>query len=152
MISQMAEMLRDPSRLIQQQREDARLGPIGGRLQGDGHRHTPEGTSDYVLDDNDLIWNTPLREEPKLDIPRALVPGELAPVQCTCGHQGVAQTLMMVRGKYQWPTVAQDVRDYVLWVQTKEASMEPTSGNDARPTALAVRGTRDVPAGHEAHL
>ena len=114
MISQVAEMLRDPSRLVQQQREDARLGHIGGRLRGDGHRQTPEGTADYVLDDNDLLWNAPLGEEPKLAIPRALVPGVLALVHSTYGHPGVARNLMMVRGKYWWPIVAQNVRDYAL--------------------------------------
>ena len=114
MIDQVAEVLRDTPRLAQRQREDARLGPIVGRLRGDGDRQTPEGTVNYVLDDNHLLWSTPQGEAPKLAIPRALVPGVLALVHSTYGHPGVARTLLLVKGKYAWPTVAQDVREYVL--------------------------------------
>ena len=71
MISRVAETLRSPSRLAQHQMEDARLGPVGGRLRGDGDRQTPEGTANYVLDDNGLLWNAPPAGEPKLAIPES---------------------------------------------------------------------------------
>ena len=113
MIGQVAEMLRDAPPPVGRQKEGARLGPIGGRLRGGGDRQTPEGTANYVLDDNVLLWRAPVGGAPKLAIPRALVP-VLALVHSTYGHPGVAQTLLLVKGKYRWPTVAQDVRDYVL--------------------------------------
>ena len=47
-------------------------------------------------------------------MPRALVLGILALVHSTYGPLDVTWTLVLVRDKYQWPTVAQDVRDYVL--------------------------------------
>lgn len=47
-------------------------------------------------------------------IPRALVPGVLPLVHGTYDHRGVARTLMLVKGKRRWPTVAQYVREYVL--------------------------------------
>ena len=114
MISRVAETLRNPPRLVQHQRQDARLGPVGGRLRGDGDRQTPEGTANYILDDNDLLWNAPPGGEPKLAIPRALVPGVLALVHSTYGHPGVARTLLLTRAKYWWPSMARDVREYVL--------------------------------------
>ena len=114
MIDQVAEVLRDTPRLVQRQKEDARLGPIGGRLREVGDRQTPEGTANYVLDDNDLLLSVPRGEAPKLAIPRALVPGVLALVHSTYGHPGVARTLLLVKGMHGWPTVAQDVREYVL--------------------------------------
>jgi len=52
-----AEVLRDTPRLVQRQKEDARLGPIGGRLREVGDRQTPEETANNVLDDNDLLWS-----------------------------------------------------------------------------------------------
>ena len=114
MVDQVAEVLRDTPRLMQRQREDARLGPIWGRLRGRGDRQSPEGTANYVLDGNDLLWSVPRGETPKLAIPRALVPGVLALVLSTYGHPGVARTLLLNKGEYGWPTVAQDVREYVL--------------------------------------
>ena len=114
MVDQVAEVLRDTPRLVQRQREDARLGPIWGRLRGRGDRQSPEGTANYVLDGNDLLWSVPRGETPKLAIPRALVPGVLALVLSTYGHPGVARTLLLNKGEYGWPTVAQDVREYVL--------------------------------------
>ena len=92
MIDQVAEVLRDTPRLVQRQKEDARLGPIGGRLRRGGGRHTPEWTANYVFHDNDLLWSTPQGEAPKLAIPRALVPGLLALVHSTYGHSSVART------------------------------------------------------------
>ena len=47
-------------------------------------------------------------------VARALVPGVLALVHSAYGHPGVARTLLLIKGKYGWPTVAQDVREYVL--------------------------------------
>lgn len=70
-------------------------------------------TTCYQVDDNDF-WNTTPGEESKLAIPRALVPGVLALIHSTYDHPGVGRTLMLVRGKYQWTTVAQDVKDYVF--------------------------------------
>ena len=49
-----------------------------------------------------------------MTIPRALLQGVLGLVHSTNGHPGVARTLLLVKGKYRWPTVAQDVREYVL--------------------------------------
>lgn len=67
-----------------------------------------------MLDDNDLLWNAPPREEPKLTIPRALVPGILVLVYSAYGHPGAARTLLLIRGKYRWPTVVEDVGEYVI--------------------------------------
>ena len=41
-ISRVAETVRNPPTLDEHEREDARLGPVGGRLQVDGDRQTPE--------------------------------------------------------------------------------------------------------------
>ena len=59
MISRVAETPRNPPSIAQHQREDARLGPVGGRLPGDGDRQTLEETAEYILDDNDLLGNAP---------------------------------------------------------------------------------------------
>ena len=61
MIDQVAEVLRDMPRLVQRHKEDARLGPIGGRLQGGGDRQAPEGTANYVLDDTTTYSGARLR-------------------------------------------------------------------------------------------
>ena len=55
MTSRVADVLRDPPRLVRLQNADARLDPMGRRLRGGGNRQTPKGTADYVLDDNDLL-------------------------------------------------------------------------------------------------
>ena len=96
MISRVAETLRNPPRLDQHQREDARLGPVGGRLGGDGVRQTPEGTANYVLD---LLWNAPPGGGAKLAMPRAVVPGVLALVHSTYENPGVAPTLLLTWAK-----------------------------------------------------
>lgn len=111
MINQVADVPRDPPRLVRRQMEDARLGPIGGRLRGGSDRQTPEGTADYI---NDLLWSAPPGEEPKLAITRTLTPGVLVLVHSVYGHPGVARTRMLVRGKYRWLTVAQNIRDCAL--------------------------------------
>ena len=90
MNDQVVEVLRDIARLVQRQKEDARLGPFGGRLRGGGDGQTPEGTANYVPDDNDLLWSAPEGEAPNLLIPRALVPGVLELVHSTYGRSGVA--------------------------------------------------------------
>ena len=114
MISRVADVLRDPPKLVRLQKDDARLGPIGGRLRRESDRQTPEGTADYVVEDNDLLWSAPPKKEPKLAIPRALVPGMLALAHGTYGHPGVARILLLVGDTYWWPTIAQDTRDDVL--------------------------------------
>ena len=55
MIRLVAETLHNPPRLAQHQREEAQLGPVGGRLRGDGVTQTTAGTANYVLDDKDLL-------------------------------------------------------------------------------------------------
>ena len=67
-----------------------------------------------MLDHNVLLWNTPFGGEPKLAIPRALVPGVLALVHSTYGHPGVARTLLLTRAKDWWQLMTQDVWEYVL--------------------------------------
>jgi len=76
-----------------------RMGEIGG---------------EYLLDDEGLLWYAPKGEDPKLVIPRVMVPGVLALVHSTFGHPGVARTTLLVQGKYNWPTLVRDVREYVL--------------------------------------
>ena len=47
-------------------------------------------------------------------IPRALVPDVLALEHSTYGHTGEVRTLLLGKGRYRWPIVAQNVREYVL--------------------------------------
>ena len=114
MISRAVDEHRDPPIPVRLQKDDGRLGPIGGRLRGWSDRQTPERTPDYVLDDNDLLWSAPPKTKLKLAIPRALVPETLALVHGTYGHPGITRTLLLVRDKCWWPAIAQDARDYVL--------------------------------------
>ena len=70
------------------------------------------------MDDEDIIWYAPKVENSKLTIPRVMKPGVLALVQntlgSTFGYPGVARTTLFVQGRYNWPMLAKDVREYVL--------------------------------------
>lgn len=83
------------------------VGPISAK-----HR-TGEDRS-YLLDDESILWHVPKKEDPKLAIPRPVVPGVLALVHSTIGHPGVAGTVLLVRRAHSWPTLVGDVREYVL--------------------------------------
>lgn len=85
-----------------------------GQTARGGDRQTLERTTNYVLDDDDLLCDDPQLEIPKLAIPRVLVPRVLALVDGTHGHLGVARTLTLAKGKHRWPTVTQSVTKYVL--------------------------------------
>ena len=67
-----------------------------------------------LLDDEGILWHAFKGEDPKLAIPRVMMPGVLALVHSTCGHPGVERTTVIVQRKYNWPTLVKDVREYVL--------------------------------------
>ena len=111
-IHQSAEVLRDTPRLVQPQGVDARVGPIGGRLRGEGDAQAPNGTAAHGLDNN-LVWSALQAEALKMPIPRALAPEVLD--SCTAPRTpGYGADLLAGQGKVLWLTVAQDVRKYAL--------------------------------------
>ena len=67
---------------------------------------------------------------------------------CTVQPPGVTWTLMLVKGQYRWPIVAQNVGEHVVVrVPTEETNETPMSSHDARPAVVAMRGARDGPQG-----
>ena len=76
------------------------------------HEEQPE---QYVIDDRDLIWFTgKTAKKPTLAIPRSVVADVLSLVHTLHGHPGVASTLILIRERFHWHTMARDVREYVL--------------------------------------
>ena len=73
-----------------------------------------EEGGDYSLGDEGIFWPARKGESPKLAITRAMTTGVLALVHSTFGHPGVACTTLLVQGKYNWPTLVEGVRDYML--------------------------------------
>lgn len=69
---------------------------------------------EYLLDDEGLLWYAPKRADPKLAVPRVMVPGFLALVHSTFSHPVVVRTTLLVQGRYNWPTLVKDVREYLL--------------------------------------
>ena len=105
-LAETADILKNSQLLEEKQRRDAVLEPILTKLR------MGEIGGEYLLDDEGLLWYAPKGEDPKLVIPRVMVPGVLALVHSTFGHPGVARTTLLVQGKYNWPTL---VRDCLLY-------------------------------------
>lgn len=63
-----------------------------------------------MLNDNDLLWNTPLDRAPRLAVPKPLVPGGLALTHSTYRHAGVAKSTMSASRRNHWPPLARNVR------------------------------------------
>ena len=104
----MENVLRDPSQLAEEQKKDLFLGPIRDALEkGEGE------TSDYVLDDQNLLFHAPRGKLHVVALPRKLIPGVLALAHGTFGHPGRARTTLIIAYKYHWPSLKQDVRRYV---------------------------------------
>ena len=93
------------------------------------------------MDDEGILWHIPDGEDPKLAIPRAMIPGVLALVHSTFGHPGMARTTLLIQSKYHWPTLVKDAREYVLSCgcrRRKRANSE--GGHDAGQIFAAVGG------------
>ena len=104
----MENVLRDPSQLAEEQKRDLFLGPIREALEkGEGE------TSDYVLDDQNLLPHAPRGKLHVVALPRKLIPGVLALAHGTFGHPGRARTTLLIADKYHWPSLKQNVRRYV---------------------------------------
>ncbi|CAN0591494.1 unnamed protein product, partial [Laminaria digitata] len=52
---------------------------------------------EHLVDDEGILWHTHNGEDPKLAIPRAMIPGVLALVHSTFGHPGVARTTLLIQ-------------------------------------------------------
>ena len=68
------------------------------------------GEGEYLLYDQYILWHASNDEDPKLAIPKAMIPRLLALVHSTFGHPGVAGTKLLIQGKYSWFTLVKDVR------------------------------------------
>lgn len=63
----------------------------------------------------DLVWCAPVGAmKPVLTIRRVPVSDLTAQVHPTPGHPGVFSTLTLLRERFHWPTMAREVREYVL--------------------------------------
>lgn len=107
-LAETADILQNSRLLEEKKRRDATLESILAKLD------SGEIGGGYLLDDEGLLWYAPKGADPKLAIPRVLVPGVLALVHSTFGHPGVARTTLLVQGKYTWSTLIKDVREYVF--------------------------------------
>ena len=58
----------------------------------------------YLIDDKNLVWDTPNDSKPVPAVPRSMVPEYLALVHTLYGHAGVGATLASVRNHFHWPT------------------------------------------------
>ena len=104
-LAETADIQQNSRFLEQKQRRDAVLELILAKIGA-------EKIGEYVLDDDRLLLYK--GEDPKLAIPRVMVPGILALVRSTFGHPGVARTALLVQNKYHWPMLVKGVREYVL--------------------------------------
>ena len=89
-------------------RRNAALEPILAKL-GSG-----EIEGGYLFDDERLLWYAPQGEDPKLAIPRVMVPGVLALVHNTFVNPGVARSTLLVQSENNWSTLAKDIHEYVV--------------------------------------
>ena len=77
------------------------MGPIREALEkGEGE------TSDYVLDDQDLLFHAPRGKLHVVALPRKLIPGVLALAHETFGHPGRARATLLIADKYHWPSLS----------------------------------------------
>ena len=107
-LAKMENVLRNPSQLAAKQQKDLFPGPIREALEkGEGE------TSDYVLDDQNLLFHASRGKLHVVALPRKLIPGVLALTHGTFGHPGGARTTPIIADKYHWPSLKQDVRRYV---------------------------------------
>lgn len=67
-----------------------------------------------MLNDGGIPWRARKGKDPKLAIPKVMIPGLMALVHSTFDHPGIARTTLLVQGKYDWPMLAKDVHEYVL--------------------------------------
>ena len=93
---------------MQRQCEDMVLGRIRKELQEAGNRGA--GGGEYVMDDDGLLWVAPRR----LAVSQSLIRGIIALAHRTYGRPGTARTTALTSGRYCWPTLIRDVRDYVF--------------------------------------
>ena len=103
-LAEIADILQNSRLLEEKQRRDTALEPILAKF---GSR---EIGGEYLPDDEGLLWYAPKGVDPKLPIPRVMVPGVLALVHSTFGHPSVPRTTLLVQGKYNWSTLVKDVR------------------------------------------
>ncbi|CAB1113987.1 unnamed protein product [Ectocarpus sp. CCAP 1310/34] len=107
-LEKMERILRDPVQLADEQQKDFMLGPIRKDLE-----NGKSETSDYILDDQSLLFHAPRGKLHAIALPRRLIPGVLALAHGTFAHPGRARTTIIIAGKYHWPSLKKDVRRYV---------------------------------------
>ena len=108
MLDQVKELLQDTPELVKNQSKDPALLEVVKDLVSGGMG------GDYVLDEKQLLWYSPVGSAPRLAIPQSLKAGIMALVHTTYGHPGVARTILLVQQHYHWPTMKKDLREYVL--------------------------------------
>ena len=69
---------------------------------------------DYLLDHRDLLCYAPLGRKPVLAVKQSLIPNLTSLIHTLHAHPGVAATLALLRERFHWPSMARDVREYVL--------------------------------------
>lgn len=105
----MEDILRETEQLVEAQSLDSTLGHLRAELSAGRAEAT-----DYVLDDNLLLWYAPRGQLYTIAAPQQLAPVVLALTHGAYGHPGVARTIVLIARKYHWPTLKKDVRAFVL--------------------------------------
>ena len=108
MLDLVSQRLQDTPELVKSQSKDPKLLEIVRDLVSGGM----EG--DYVLDEKQLLWLSPVGSAPRLAIPHSLEAGIITSVHTTYGHPGVAKTTLLAQQDCYWPILKKDLRDYVL--------------------------------------
>ena len=108
-------MLANVPKLVDKQRQDPTLNAVRTTLLGNGDEpDSAQVRSQYLVDDQELLWAIGQNKRHRLAIPRSLVTDLLALVHVQHGHPGVAATTELLRHRFHWPHLHRDAREYVL--------------------------------------
>ena len=91
MLDLVRERLKDTPELVKSQSKDPKLSEIVQDIVSGGTG------GDYVLDDKQLLWYSPVGSTPRLAIPHSLKAGIMALVHTTYGHPGEAKTIILAQ-------------------------------------------------------